>query len=196
MSSNDDNLEAPLLEQPVTATAPPALTPEQEQQRQKKHACLSFCGGLALLLVLLLTFLIPRSPLIELSGGEVGLSGVPLYVNASFRFTNRNFYKTTFSNLHFGLYTMTDFGNIGEASFAGPIEVKPRGHKIINVGIATPKGTGLNIQKYCSTHPNILMYLANATVEATSTHKDFGTMGVFAPFGAFFMCPEKPDDGN
>lgn len=167
---------------------------DEQRRKQKKQAGFSLCGIVALVVVLLLTFLIPRNPSIELSGGEVGLSGVPLYVNATFRFSNRNFYKTTFTNLHFGLYTLSDtgVGVIGDASFEGPITVKARHHKNIQVGIKTAKGSALKINDYCKSHPSILMFLSNATVEATSEYKNFGTKGVYSPFGAFFMCPPPP----
>lgn len=189
-----NDLQQPLL-QPTAPSAPHvAIDIDEQRNKQKKQAGFSVCGVIALVVVLLLTFLIPRNPSIELSGGEVGLSGAPLYVNASFRFSNRNFYKTTFTNLHFGLYTISDtgVGVIGDASFEGPIEVKARHHKTIQVGIKTVKGTALKINDYCKSHPSILMFLSNATVEATSEYRDFGTKGVYSPYGAFFMCPPPP----
>ncbi len=47
-----------------------------------------------LAIILLLTFLIPRSPSVALSGGAVGLSGAPIYVNATFELHNRNWYSS------------------------------------------------------------------------------------------------------
>jgi hypothetical protein len=187
------DLQQPLL-QPTAPHPHVAIDINEQRRKQKKQAGFSLCGIIALVVVLLLTFLIPRNPSIELSGGEVGLSGVPLYVNASFRFSNRNFYKTTFTNLHFGLYTLSDtgVGVIGDASFEGPIEVNARRHKTIQVGIKTVKGSALKINDYCKSHPSILMFLSNATVEATSEYRDFGTKNVFSPYGAFFMCPPPP----
>ena len=185
-------LHQPLLQ--PTAPAHVAIDIDEQRRKQKKQAGFSLCGIIALVMVLLLTFFIPLNPSIELYGGEIGLSGVPLYVNASFRFSNRNFYKTTFTNLHFGLYTLSDtgVGVIGDASFEGPIEVKARHNKIIQVGIKTAKGSALKINDYCKSHPSILMFLSNATVEATSEYRDFGTKGVLSPYGAFFMCPPPP----
>lgn len=187
-------LQQPLLQPTAPDASHVAIDIDEQRRKQKKQAAFSVCGTILLVVILLLTFLIPRSPSIELSGGEVGLSGVPLYVNASFRFTNRNFYKTTFSDLHFGLYTLSDtgVGVIGDASYSGPIEVKARHHKIIEVGIATAKGSALRIKDYCTSHPSILMFLSNATVEATSKYRDFGVRSVYSPYGAFFMCPTPP----
>jgi multisubunit Na+/H+ antiporter MnhB subunit len=87
----------------------------------------AMCMGI-LAVILLLTFLIPRSPSVALSGGAVELSGAPIYVNASFELHNRNWYRTTFKDLRFGLYTLdeTGVGQIGTAYFPGPIDVKAR----------------------------------------------------------------------
>lgn len=188
------DLRQPLLQ--PTAPAPPhvAIDIDEQRRKQKKQAAFSLCGTIVLVVVLLLTFLIPRNPSIELAGGEVGLSGVPMSVNASFRFTNRNFYQATFTNLHFGLYTLSDtgVGSIGQASFEGPINVRARHHQNIQVSIKMAKGSALKINDYCKSHPSILMFLSNATVEATSKYRDFGVRGVYSPFGAFFMCPPPP----
>jgi hypothetical protein len=192
-STHDGGLQQPLLSAPAAHVAI-GMDDTEYRRKQKKQAALSLCGTVVLVLIFLLSFLIPRRPSIELSGGQVGLSGVPLYVNASFSFHNRNWYPTTFSNLTFGLYTLSDtgVGVIGDAFFEGPIEVKTRGRKILNVGIATQKGTGLSIKQYCQTHANIIMFLSNASIHGTSKYKDFGTMGVYSPMGAIFMCPPPP----
>ena len=153
----------------------------------------AICMGI-LAIVLLLTFLIPRSPSVSLSGGAVGLSGAPIYVNATFELHNRNWYSTTFKDLRFGLYTLSDtgIGQIGTAYYPGPIHVKARRRQSIQVGIQTARGTGLNIKQYCGEHPSILMFLANATIYAECDKKSFGTMGVYTPYGALFMCPPPP----
>jgi hypothetical protein len=73
------------------------------------------------------------------------------------------------------------------------------GRKTIQIGIQTARGTGLSIKQYCGEHPSILMFLANATIHAECAQKDFGTMGVYSPYGSLFMCPPPPpppQDGN
>lgn len=162
--------------------------------RTRRQALGSAVCMAILAIVLLLTFLIPRSPSVALSGGAVGLSGAPIYVNASFELHNRNWYSTTFKDLRFGLYTLSDtgIGQIGTAFYPGPIHVKARRRQTIQVGIQTARGTGLSIKQYCSEHPSILMFLANATIYAECDKKSFGTMGVYTPYGALFMCPPPP----
>lgn len=71
--------------------APAAGNPSARTKRQALGSAV--CMAI-LAIVLLLTFLIPRSPSVSLSGGAVGLSGAPIYVNASFELHNRNWYST------------------------------------------------------------------------------------------------------
>lgn len=62
--------------------------------RTRKQALGSALCMVILAVILLLTFLIPRSPSVALSGGAVELSGAPIYVNATFELHNRNWYST------------------------------------------------------------------------------------------------------
>lgn len=75
----------------MNSAAPAAGNPSARTKRQALGSAV--CMAI-LAIVLLLTFLIPRSPSVSLSGGAVGLSGAPIYVNASFELHNRNWYST------------------------------------------------------------------------------------------------------
>lgn len=66
----------------------------------------------------------------------------PIYLNSTFVLKNRNFYSTTFSDLHFGLYSL-QLGTVGGGHFAGPVTV-PALHSVTieTVGAQMSSGKG------------------------------------------------------
>lgn len=72
----------------------------------------------------------------------------PIYLNSTFVLKNRNFYSTTFSDLHFGLYSL-QLGTVGSGHFAGPVTV-PALHSVtietVRVQRSSKKGAEWKVQ--------------------------------------------------